>query len=81
MPSWIEPPVNNKAKETSGKTGEIEEPKPDEKPKDTRKTIVVSGMKFELLDKEARLVRCDKTRPWARIPKEVEGLPVTRIGG
>ena len=81
MPRSIEPSVNDKAKETAGKTGEIEEPKPDDKPKDTRKTIVVNGMKFKLLDKEARLIRCDKTRPWARIPKEVEGLPVTRIGG
>ncbi len=81
MPSSIELPMNDKAKETAGKTGEIEEPKPDEKPKDTRKTVVVNGMKFKLLDKEARLVRCDETRPWARIPKEVEGLPVTRIGG
>ena len=80
MPSRIEPLVNDKAKKTAGKTGEIEETKPDEKPKDIRKTIVFNGMKFKLLDKEARLVRCDKTRPWARIPKEVEGLPVTRIG-
>ncbi len=45
-----------------------------------KRRTTVNGISFELSDKEARLVKFDRTRPWAKIPDEVEGLPVTRIG-